>query len=191
MTPAQASALNYYTNVKQLTKDVAIGIVSVLQIESGLNPLSENNSGTDAGGVINPKGAYGLAQWNGARQTALQAFATREGLDVSKPETQLWFVLTEAADSFPATWTAFTSPASSYASVIEAMVKNYERPADQTSEVTKAMAVAKQLYGDFTPSTPVPTPTPTPSTPVVQSDKATLLIQVIAAIAQVFEANNI
>ena len=139
--------------------------MSVLSVESGLNPQAENNSGTDAGGAINSKGAYGLAQWNGPRQQALQDFAAHYVMDESATNTQLAFVLTEAANSYPEFWKAIISPASMYSDVITAMVDTYERPANMQAEIAKASAIAADIYANYQATAPAPAPAPTAPTP--------------------------
>src|SRR5262245_13962088 len=46
---------------------------------------------TENPGVLNPGGAFGLAQWNASRQADLQAYATRNGLDPGSLEAQAGF----------------------------------------------------------------------------------------------------
>jgi len=178
VTPAQQSALDFYVRQKGLTKEVAVGIVSVLSVESAMNPTAENNSGTDKGGAINPNGAYGLAQWNGPRQDALQAFASRYVMDEASADCQLAFVLTEAANSFPDLWKEITSPSTMYSDLITVMVDSYEIPANKQAEISKAAAVANDLYANYAPApspgpAPAPVPTPTPI-PVPQIDLQTV-----------------
>ena len=135
LTATEQQAMDYYTQKRQLTDQIAAGILGILNYESKLNPLAENNTGTDAGGPINPKGAFGLAQWNGARQNNLQLFA-EEYYSVlgASPWTnlivQLAFVLTEAAGfsdgfapgGYPRFWSAITNPATTYQDLVTVMV---------------------------------------------------------------------
>src|SRR5271165_644722 len=146
MTPNEQFAISYYLG-RNLTKDAAVGITSVLVCESDLHTGSQGVQASETPGALNPSGAYGIASWNGPRQAALKAFADKYGLQVSYLETQLHFVLTEAADSYKEFWTAIVSPASKYADVISVMVDTYEIPANKEAEISKAMGIAAGLYG--------------------------------------------
>jgi hypothetical protein len=186
LTATEQQAMDYYTQKRQLTDQVAAGILGVLNYESRLNPLAENNTGTDAGGVINPRGAFGLAQWNGPRQKNLQLFAQKYYSSLgTSPWTdltvQLAFVLTEAAGfsegsapaGYPRFWIAITNPAITYQDLITVMVQTYEAPADPAPEISGAKTTAQQLITQYipTPSTThtgqvastIATPTPTAS----------------------------
>lgn len=163
MNQTAANAIAHYIG-KGLTKDVATGIVAVLMVESALNPASENNTGTETPGSINPTGSYGLAQWNGPRQQALMAFASAKGLDYSQINTQLDFVLTESANSYPSVWAAMRQAGMTYANFIPIFVDSYEDPADKAGEIAKAMTFAQEFYAYTIPvSVPAPVVTPTPS----------------------------
>jgi len=163
--PAAAlSAYQFYLS-RGLAPLVAAGIVGVLNYESGLVPTAENNSGTDAGGILNPKGAYGDAQWNGARQTALKTFATEKGLDPAASETQLLFVLTEAANSYPAVWAAIQAGANqTLESFIATFVTRYENPRLPAPEEASALSLAQALLASgMSASAPAPAPAPPPA----------------------------
>ena len=171
---------------KGLSKDVAVGLCAVLYAESLLKPGSQGAQSTETPGALNPSGAFGIASWNGPRQKDLATFATRYSRDPADINTQLDFVLTEAANGYPKLWAAIISPASHYLDVIEVMVDTYEIPADKPAEVARATTYAKDFVGyDFAtapviapapaPVAPAPAPAPAPvlSTSVVL-DKATL-----------------
>jgi Phage tail lysozyme len=163
LTPTEQQAMDYYTQKRQLTDQVAAGILGVLSYESKLNPLAENNTGTDAGGVINGRGAFGLAQWNGPRQKNLQLFAQKYYSNLATPWTdltvQLAFVLTEAAGfsdgsapaGYPRFWAAITNPATTYQDLITVMVQTYEAPANPAPEISGANTTAQQLITQYTP----------------------------------------
>lgn len=180
---------------KGISKPAAVGIVSVLKVESDLNPLAENNTGTENPGPINPQGSFGLKQANGPRQQNLLNFAKKKGLNYKDAETQLWEVLNEMANDYHKTWAVVNNPASTYAEVIDTMVQDYERPKSSDSEIAAATKYAEEYiaYNIDVPSTPVsapvsvpipapaPIPAPVPVTPVpaqvspsVILDRATL-----------------
>jgi hypothetical protein len=74
-----------------LPPHVADGFVMNFEDESGLNPGINEIAPT----VPGSRGGYGLAQWTGPRRTALEQFAAATGRDVSDPEAQLDFLMTE------------------------------------------------------------------------------------------------
>ena len=74
----------------------ATKIASVVHIESGGYTGSFGGQPTERGGVLNPGGAYGLAQFNGPRQGQLAAFAARAGGSPSDPGIQTRFIVQDA-----------------------------------------------------------------------------------------------
>lgn len=154
MNATEQTAVEHYLG-KGLTKDVAVGIVAVLMAESSLNPGSQGVQSTETPGALNPSGAYGIASWNGPRQAVLSAFATKKGLNPADLTTQLDFVLTEAANSYPTMWAAIRDTSTTYSVMITEMVDTYEIPADKPGEISRAMAFAIDMYSNtFTPSLP-------------------------------------
>lgn len=183
-TATEQAAVGHYLG-KGLSKDVAVGIVSVLMVESGLNPGAENNSGSDKGGVLNEHGAYGVAQWNGGRQQSLANFATAKGLNPTDLNTQLDFVLTESANSYPQVWAAMRQSGIDYQDFIPIFVRGYENPADPTAEINKALSYAADLY-----QAPIVAPAPAPAQPSTPTTGATPAMnpELIAMLAPLFEA---
>lgn len=101
--PAPSGPTNQALGYKSLlasgwSSNAAHAMVATLGGESGqsLNPNSMNNSGTENGGVINPKGSFGIGNWNGDRQADLLKFAQSTGGDVHSLDTQIAFVNKEA-----------------------------------------------------------------------------------------------
>lgn len=70
------------------------GIIGNLSVESGLNPGAPNYR----------EGAIGLAQWEGGRRSALQAFARTHGGSETDLNTQLEFLWHEMHTSESAAW---------------------------------------------------------------------------------------
>lgn len=70
---------------KGLSSDQAAGVAGNLQIESGINPAAENPG----------EGAIGIAQWEGGRRTALDAYAARTGGSETDLNTQLGYLWSE------------------------------------------------------------------------------------------------
>lgn len=200
MNATEEGAVEHYLG-KGLTKDASVGIVAVLMAESSLNPGSQGVQSTETPGALNPSGAYGVASWNGPRQAALQSFATKKGMNPADLNTQLDFVLTEAANSYPAMWAAIRDPSTTYAEMITAMVDTYEVPADKAGEIARAMTFAQDMYPNtFTPALPptvVVTPpvvTPPVVTPPVTPPatlNAAAVIQTIQMLVDWLAANNV
>ena len=197
-------AVNFYLAQPQpITKDIAVGIVSVLYAgESALNPGSQGSQASETGGVLNPSGAYGIASWNGGRQAKLQAFATSKGLPVGAVNTQLLFVLTEIADggypeTFAAIWpTGLGNPVGTitYQNFIPIFVQGYEKPANPSAEINRSLAFAQTLYPAITGAPAVVTPAPvipTPAAPAAPTGATVLdpaITEIIAALAPIFES---
>lgn len=163
------SAYQFYLS-KGIGVNAAAGIVGVLNYESALNPLAENNTGTDTGGVLNSNGAIGVAQWNGSRQAALAAFASEKSLNWQDLNTQLLFVLTECANSYPSVWSAIQSN-TNVSDFITLFVTQYENPKDPAPEIAAALTTAQSLLA-------TPTPVPPPPDPELQA-----LSQIIAILS--------
>lgn len=86
--PADTSNLDQITAflaAKGLTPAQVAGVAGNLQIESGLNPRAYNAR----------EGAIGIAQWEGARDDRLRAFAAARGLDPNGLAAQLLFLWDE------------------------------------------------------------------------------------------------
>lgn len=159
---------------KGLSRDAAVAVTSVLYYESKLNPGPQGAQSSETPGVLNPKGAYGIASWNGPRQQGLADFAVKLSLPVENLETQLHFVLNEAANHYPKTWAAITGPGA-YQDIIPVFVAEYENPKDHEKEINGALGHAEALYPKVgtqppaaQPAPPAP-PAPTPPVPVVQA----------------------
>lgn len=172
---------------KGLSKDAACAIVSVLYAgESGLNPGPQPGSaGTDRGGVLYPSGAMGIASWNGPRQQALNTFAQKKGASPWDLNTQLDFVLTECANSYPEVWKFISAnPSLPYVQIIPIFVRQYENPKNPQAEIDRALAFARELYPAIS-SQPVPT-TPDPQSsatmPILQ------IIQIMEGLASIMQA---
>lgn len=81
----QSIIYNFLTTKGGLTPEQAYGVMGNLQVESSLNPSAYNGN----------EGAIGIAQWEGGRRAALQAFAASRGTNETDLETQLEFMLHE------------------------------------------------------------------------------------------------
>ncbi|MGH7239326.1 MAG: phage tail tip lysozyme [Candidatus Saccharimonadales bacterium] len=135
--------------------DASVSVVSVLYYESKLNPGSQGSQSTETPGALNAGGAYGIASWNGARQQYLKDFAAKKNLPVDALNTQLLFVLTEAANSYPKTWAAING-SGTYAEIIPVIVAEYENPKDHAKEIAGAMSFAEELMKQMKDQPPPP-----------------------------------
>lgn len=184
---AQTSIQHYLA--KGISKDIAVGIVACLYYESKLNPGSQGVQHTETPGALNPSGAYGIASWNGPRQKALADFATAKGESPGLLTTQLDFVLTECANSYPVVWAAIQAKLT-YKGFIPVFVDNYEIPADKAKELNAAIAYADDWYPLVaTPVAPPPVATPTPApAPAVITGAAPMDAALLAQLAPIIEA---
>jgi hypothetical protein len=140
VTPEQSST---YGNARAwgLPHAGASAVVAGLSGESGasLDPNSQNNTGTDAGGVINPKGAFGIANWNGPRQAQLLNYARQTGGDPTSRATQTAFVQWDLQHNYPQLWQQLNDPNSSPQDNLTAFVNQYENPKDKAGAIAARM----------------------------------------------------
>lgn len=136
LTPQQA--MQFYV-AKGYKPDQAAGIVGNLIGESGLNPTQTADDGS-----------YGLAQWTGPRLQGLFAFAKRNKLDPSDPNTQLEYSHFELQNGEKASGDAIRSAGNVNDATAAAV--GYERPAGYTpqnpqgaSGFDRRLAAAQQL----------------------------------------------
>lgn len=186
---AQKSFAYYLAKADPIGRNAAAAIVGVLNYESKLDPNAHNDTGTDAGGVLNSKGAIGVAQWNGDRQGALLKFATEKGLNWQDIATQLDFVLTECANSYKAVWAAIQGNGDA-ADIVSIFVRSYENPAKPEPEIAGALETAQALL-DMVPSpAPViaPTPPPSPAPVIASPDPEIAALEALYAIMLPFPA---
>ena len=202
ITQTAIDAAIFYVR-KGISKDAAVALISVLWYESKLKPGSQGSQSTETPGALNPAGAYGIASWNGSRQLALSTYATKKDLPVGELDTQLAFVLTEMANSYPKSWAAINQPGLTYSQIIPTIVAEYENPKDHPKEIAGAMEEAPELMtavtatlaaAPVTPPTPTPAPLPWPlplpstgvqtTMPVINPALITTLVQLFAPIAE-------
>lgn len=192
---AQTSIQHYLS--KGISKDVAVGIVACLYYESKLNPGSQGVQHTETPGTLNPSGAYGIASWNGPRQKALADFATAKGESPGLLTTQLDFVLTECANSYPVVWAVIQNPATTYHNMITTFVDSYEVPADKPKEIAAAFDYADAWWADLAtipstrvipPSAATPPVVVPPPAPAVITGAMPMDAVLLAQLAPIIEA---
>jgi trimeric autotransporter adhesin len=144
--PNVQTALNFFTS-NGFSIAGASAATSVLFAESGLNTGAQGNQATDASGVLsNGQGAFGIASWNGPRQTQLANYASANGLDPSALTTQLQFFKSDLQTNFPSIASSVMN-ATDANSAVSDLVSTYENPAasNVAPEISNANGFAGQL----------------------------------------------
>ncbi len=150
-----------------LNSFAAAGVMGNLYAESGLRPDNLQNSfekkldmddaaytaAVDSGAYnknafINDKAGYGLAQWTyWSRKQALYEYAKTIGVSIADMHMQLSFFWKEVMQKAP-----FLKKLQNAGSVLEAsnaVLHDYERPADQSETVEKKRAEYGQTFFDL------------------------------------------
>ena len=117
---------------------IAEGFVWNFQDESNLNP------GINEIAPIVPgsRGGFGLSQWTGPRRRALESFAAQSGRDVSDPELQMDFLMTELSGDEAGAWGKISGTKTA-PEAAAAIVNYFLRPAEEH----RASREAKYLGG--------------------------------------------
>jgi hypothetical protein len=167
---------------RAIPKNGAVSLVSVLWVESGLNPGSQGNQSTEHGGELNRNGAFGIASWNGPvnpadignpekdRQARLNAFCKARNIPFDTLDSQLLFCLTEIANNYHGSWDAIRNASMPIPEIISELVVEYEVPKNKPAEIDRATHIASQLLAMLpaelpTPAQPVPPEIPRPLPP--------------------------
>ena len=140
------------------------GLMGNLYAESALNPKNLQNNGNKALGMTDDEftaamdsGAYdnfvrdgygyGLAQWTyHSRKAALLAYAQERGVSIGNLSMQLAFLCVEL-EGYTSVLKTLKS-AKSVREASDAVLKQYERPADQGTSVQEKRAAYGQKYFD-------------------------------------------
>lgn len=143
----------------------AAGSMGNQKAESGLNPKNLQNSFekklgyTDATytaavdnrtytNFANDRAGYGLCQWTyHTRKAALLAFTKAAGKSVGDLEAQIDFYIKELKESYPKVWAVLTT-AKSVREASDAVLLQFERPADQSESNRARRAKYGQAYYD-------------------------------------------
>lgn len=171
------------------------GLMGNLYAESALNPSNLQNSyetklgysdttytaAVDNGSYTNfvkDSAGYGLAQWTyWSRKEALLTYCKGKKASIGNLTAQLEFLYKELSESYKTTLSALKS-ATSVKAASDAVLTQYERPADQSDTVKSKRASYGQTYYDKYASgkteavAPAPTPKPTPAAPVYKIEYA-------------------
>lgn len=155
------------------------GLMGNLYAESALRPNNLQNSyetklglsdvayteSVDNGKYTNfvkDSAGYGLAQWTfWSRKEMLLNFAAAAKKSIGDLSMQLDFLYKEISENYETLFSLLKS-AKTVREASDAVLLQYERPADQSEAVQKKRAAYGQTYYDkFVVATPAPTPTPT------------------------------
>ena len=157
-----------YLRAKGLNEYGVAGLMGNLFAESGLNPRNLQNSyekslsmndnayvtAVDNGTYTNfvyDKAGFGLAQWTyWSRKQNLLNFARAAGKSIGDLIMQLDFLWKELSESYPGVVSVLKS-ATSVLEASNAVLLNYERPANQREGVqTKRAEYGQRYYDQFT-----------------------------------------
>lgn len=120
-----------------MPEHVARGFAMNFADESAFDPMAVGDNGN----------AFGLAQWNGPRKAALEAFASQSGKSASDPNVQLDFLMHELQGPEAGAWSKIAG-APDANSAAAAVLNYFERPA----EVHRAQREAAYLGGQAQPA---------------------------------------
>lgn len=154
-----------YIKSKGLSDCGVAGLMGNLYAESGLDPKNLQDSyekklghtnasytaAVDNGSYKNfekDAAGYGLAQWTyHTRKAALLEYARAAGRSIGDLEMQLEFLIKELSESYKTTWLALRT-AQSVSTASNAVLTQFERPADQSDAVKERRARYGQKYYD-------------------------------------------
>jgi len=133
------TVLSYLRNTLGLSPAQAAGVAGNLEVESGLSPTAHNDK----------EGAIGIAQWEGGRRQALDAFAAQQGTSETDLATQLAFLGNELHGSESGAYSKLMAAGdpSSAASVFD---QYYERSSGSARQ--KRIDAANAIAGGQDPS---------------------------------------
>lgn len=154
-----------YLKAQGLTDAGVAGLMGNLYAESGLRPNNLQNSYEGKLGMAdaeytemvdhgiytnfgNDRAGYGLAQWTyPSRKVALLAYAKAASKSIGDLEMQLAFLMQELSSGYKAVLTTLKT-ATSVRTASDAVLLQFERPADQSEARQKQRAEYGQKYFD-------------------------------------------
>lgn len=154
-----------YLKAQGMTDAGAAGLMGNLYAESGLSPINLQNTyekklgytdasytaAVDNGSYTNfvkDSAGYGLAQWTyWSRKQSLLDYAKSKGKSVGDLEMQLDFLLKELSESYKAVLTTLKT-ATTVKAASDAVLVQFERPADQSEAAKTKRAGYGQTYFD-------------------------------------------
>ena len=154
---------NFLTRTAGFTKEGAAGLMGNLYAESALEPTNLQNSYERSLGMsdasytskvddgsynnfVNDSAGYGLAQWTYySRKQKLLDYVKSKGASIGDLGTQLEFLVQELQSSYPSVYNTLKT-ASSLSQASNAVLLDFERPADQSSAVQAKRASYGETY---------------------------------------------
>ena len=177
-----------------MTEAGTAGLMGNLKAESALIPNNLQNTyerklgytdatytaAVDNGSYTNfarDAAGYGLAQWTyHTRKAALLAYAKAQKKSIGDLGMQLDFLVKELRESYPAVWKTLTTT-SSVRAASDAVLLQFERPADTSERVRKLRAGFGETFLDQLGGTTVQETSPvTPPCPTAKTISGTLVI---------------
>lgn len=155
-----------FLKTKGLNDYGVAGLMGNLYAESGFKPTNLQNAyekklgmndaeytaSVDAGlydNFVKDGAGYGLAQWTyWSRKKAMLEFHQAAKKSIGDLQTQLAFLVKELSESYKSVWTVLKT-AKTVAEASNAVLLQFERPADQSSTVQAARARYGQKYYDL------------------------------------------
>lgn len=122
------------------TREQAIGIVSNLMAESGVNPLARSKD--DAGPGMD---SFGIAQWNRGRLENLKKFAEKRGLDYKDLDAQLAFFLWELENTHTYA-NSRLKRSNTPEEAADAITRHYEVPENVEARSRERQRAARDYY---------------------------------------------
>ena len=141
------------------------GLMGNLDRESGLSPINLQNTyekilgftddtyttsvdNGDYQNFVHDKVGYGIAQWTyWSRKQNLQKYAQKKGTSIGDLEMQLEFLIQELSSSYKSVLNVLKT-ATSVSQASNAVLLNFEKPANQGSSVQKERAECGQKFYD-------------------------------------------
>lgn len=141
------------------------GLMGNLDRESGLSPINLQNTyekilgftddtyttsvdNGDYQNFVHDKAGYGIAQWTyWSRKQNLQKYAQEKGASIGDLEMQLEFLIQELSSSYKSVLNVLKT-ATSVSQASNAVLLNFEKPANQGSSVQKERAECGQKFYD-------------------------------------------
>lgn len=166
------------------------GLMANLFHESGLIPNNLQNTGNTKLGMTdaeyttavdngtytkfaekNEGHGYGLAQWTYyTRKAALLAFAKAQKASIGNRAMQHKFLVKELKESFPKVWNTLKT-ATSVQQASDAVLMDFERPANAASHKDKRAAKGIEYYNKYSTSTATKPSTGSTATSAVTTEK--------------------
>lgn len=122
------------------TREQAIGIVSNLMAESGVNPLARSKD--DAGPGMD---SFGIAQWNRGRLENLKKFAEKRGLNYKDLDAQLAFFLWELENTHTYA-NSRLKRSNTPEEAADAITRHYEVPENVEARSRERQRAARDYY---------------------------------------------